>query len=390
MHISMKKTLCSLLLACACTGLAHGQRIQADGSVLFEYHAPHSAQVSLWLDGEKLPMASDKRCTFSVVVPPLSSDMHTYFFEADGIRVLDPGNARTVRDIDQQYNWFIVASGSAALYESTDVPHGEIRQVWYTTAGNRKRRMTVYLPPSYGTGKEYYPVLYLLHGSGGDELAWTELGRAAQIADNLTAQGKCKEMIIVMPNGNMYQDASPMYYYNEKNGKVKWSDRDTRLSGAFEEQFGEIMQYTERHFRTVTKKHSRAIAGLSMGGYHAMHISHYYNQLFDYIGLFSPAYSTSYDAATSNTPKAKLAFPSQKNTPRVYKNVEKDLKMQFKTAPALYYIAIGREDFLYPENEQFRALMDEQKYPYLYIETTGGHTWSNWRQYLADFLPRLF
>ena len=373
--------LCCLLVAPTFT-LSYAQ-------TSFVYQNEEAQQVSILVEGTEYAMQSNGKGGFNITLPPLPSDLYQYCFMADGNRVLDPNNPLVMRDMMNYSNYFFTAGDTASLMQTQHVAHGTVEQVWYKTGG-RTRRMSVYLPAGYHEANTFYPVLYLLHGSGGDETAWLELGRAAQILDNMIAQGKCKQMIVVFPNGNMWQDASPLADYRLLDGKVKWSNRDVRLNGQFEETFSDVMAFIERNYRTVTKKHSRAIAGLSMGGYHAMHISHYYNQLFDYIGLFSPVYSTYYDPKTTNTENTKLDFPSNKNTPRVYKNVQKDLQRQFKTPPALYYIAIGRDDFLFAENVQYRALLDKQKYPYIYVETTGGHTWDNWRHYLIDFLPRIF
>ncbi len=373
--------LCCLLVAPTFT-LSYAQ-------TSFVYQNEEAQQVSILVEGTEYAMQSNGKGGFNITLPPLPSDLYQYCFMADGNRVLDPNNPLVMRDMMNYSNYFFTAGDTASLMQTQHVAHGTVEQVWYKTGG-RTRRMSVYLPAGYHEANTFYPVLYLLHGSGGDELAWLELGRAAQILDNLIAQQKAKPMIVVFPNGNMYQDASPLYYDERKDGKVKWSDRDTRLSGAFETAFLDILNFTEDHYRAKKSKNARAIAGLSMGGYHAMHISHFYNSLFDYVGLFSPAFSTTYDPKTANTPNAQLSFPSNKNTPKIYKNVEKDLKTQFKTPPALYYIAIGQDDFLYPENVQFRALLDKNHYPYTYISTTGAHTWTNWRHYLIDFLPRLF
>lgn len=358
--------------------------------ISFSYTNPNARTCKLWLQGTEYDMQRNSDGTFSYVADNLANNLYQYVFIVDGNYVLDPANPRVMRDVNRFFNYTILCSDGNSVMQTPAKVHGTVEQVYYPTNDGRERRMSVYLPKSYFSGKDYYPVLYLLHGSGGDETAWLELGKAAEILDNLISTGKCKEMIVVMPNGNIWQDASPVYDYKTENGKVKWSNRNVRLQGEFEETFSDIISFVERNYRTITKKHSRAIAGLSMGGYHAMHISHYYNQMFDFIGLFSPALSTYYDAQTSNTKNAILDFPSDKNTPRVYKNVLKDLKSQFKTPPALYYIAIGRDDFLFEENVQYRAILDKQKYPYIYVETDGGHTWDNWRKYLIDFLPRLF
>ncbi len=265
---------------------------------------------------------------------------------------------------------------------------GTVEQVWYpvqSSTTGRQRRMSIYLPPSYSTDEQYYPVLYLLHGSMGDELDWLTLGNAEQILNQQIAQGKCKQMIVVMPNGNIDQDASPSVTGIPANPDYN----PIRLNGQFEEQFADVIAYVEKHYRTITKKHSRAIAGLSMGGFHAMHISHYYNQLFDYVGLFSPTYNTA-NITREERQKTDLTFPADMKMPRVYRNVEKDLARQFAKPPRLYWIAIGKDDFLYKENVQYRAILDAKGYPYEYYESAGGHSWKNWQDYLTIFLERLF
>ena len=380
----LRKLVCTIFLFGICSVQIHAE------SVSFTYRNAETKHCILNFQGADYEMTRDADGCFKYTIDGLDDNLYQYVFIADGNRVLDPENVRVMRDVNMYFNYLILPSDGSSVMQSRNVAHGMVEQVYYPMSDKRERRMSVYLPPSYITGKEYYPVLYLLHGSGGDETAWLELGRAAEILDNLIAEGKCREMIVVMPNGNIWQDASPVHDYKTEKGKVKWSNRNIRLGGEFEESFSQIISFVERHYRTITKKHSRAIAGLSMGGYHTMHISHYYNQMFDYIGLFSAAYNTYYDPQTSNTDKVKLDFPSDKNTARVYKNVLKDLQNQFKTPPALYYIAIGKDDYLYEENVQYRALLDKQKYAYVYHETTGGHSWDNWRKYLTDFLPRLF
>lgn len=234
--------------------------------------------------------------------------------------------------------------------------------------------VSYYLPSSYFTCDELYPVLYLLHGSGDDETGWNEKGRATIILDSLISTGLAKEMIVVMPYA----------YTTRKDGETY---QDWMMTGQFETNFGDLIAFTEKNFRAYKGKAYRAIAGLSMGGYHAMHISHYYNTLFDYVGMFS-AVIWEWKAGTQWDGKI---FPDvTKSTPKVYKSIEKDLKMQFKDAPKLYYIAIGRTDFLFDQNVAFRAYLDKKGYTYTYHESEGGHSWKNWQDYLIEFLPKLF
>ena len=232
--------------------------------------------------------------------------------------------------------------------------------------------MTVYTPAGYeDSGSRRYPVLYLLHGMGGDEDAWVTLGRAAQILDNLIAGGRAEPMIVVMPNGNAGLPSAPG---EGPEGLYQPMTRPMKtMEGSYEAAFMDIVKYVDSHYRTVKKKSGRAIAGLSMGGFHSFHISKQYENTFDYVGLFS--------AAVRN--------PEQ-GTGGVYSDFDAKMARQFENGLKLYYIAIGKDDFLYEENVKLRSYLDEHGYPYEYVESDGGHIWRNWRVYLTDFAERLF
>lgn len=233
------------------------------------------------------------------------------------------------------------------------------------------RRITIYTPPGYEKSDANYPVLYLLHGMGGDEEAWMTLGRASQILDNLIAAGKAEPMIVVMPNGNVVQEAAPgessLGFYKPQ------FQLPHSMDGTYEESFHEIIEFVDDNYRTIANKSRRAIAGLSMGGFHALHISRFYPNTFDYIGLFSAAIN-----------------PNQSAQSHVYNNIEGTLLNQRNNGYKLYWIAIGKEDFLYQANEEFRKRLDLIDFTYLYRESDGGHIWRNWRIYLSEFVPMLF
>ena len=152
--------------------------------------------------------------SYTVALP--APELHTYCFYVDGVRMLDPSNVYMLRDIATYMNYFLVDGALSENYFVREVPHGTVAKVWYPSPslGMERRRMTVYTPAGYEEGTKRYPVLYLLHGAGGDENAWSELGRAVQILDNLIAQGKAEPMIVVMPNGNGAQQAVPGEYPN--------------------------------------------------------------------------------------------------------------------------------------------------------------------------------
>jgi enterochelin esterase family protein len=303
---------------------------------------------------------------------PLASDLYSYTVLVDGFKTTDPNNVYIIRDVASVFNVFIVGGGKADLYQVSKVPHGSVTRRWYDSPGNEMaRRVTIYTPYGYENSKEKYPVLYLLHGVGGDEEAWMALGRTSQILDNLIAQGKAKPMIVVMTNGNVAQEAAPG---ESSLGYVKpVMMLPHTMDGKFEETFPDVMKFVESNYRVKEGKANHAISGLSMGGFHTMHISRYYPNTFDYVGLFSPALIT-----------------NDQVKPKVYENIDKTLETQMKNGYKLYWIGIGKTDFLYKNVVDFRTKLDGMGMKYTYLETEGGHTWTNWRVYLSQFAPLLF
>ena len=303
---------------------------------------------------------------------PLKPELYSYSFIVDGLKTTDPGNVYLIRDVATLTNVFIIGGERADLYKVNKVPHGTVSRIWYNSPTlGMERRMTVYTPAGYETSGKRYPVFYLLHGMGGDEEAWISLGRTAQILDNLIAQGKAKPMIVVMTNGNAAQEAAPG---ESSLGMVPPTFQLPKtMEGTFESAFPDVVKFVDNNYRTIKSKSGRAIAGLSMGGFHSMHISKQYPDMFNYVGLFSAA-----------------IVPNKDVTSPVYQNLEGKLKVQFSKKPALYWIGIGNTDFLYKANEDYRKLLDEKGYKYTYYETGEGHIWKNWRIYLTEFTPLLF
>ena len=318
-------------------------------------------------------MTKGENGVWSYTTSVLPSDLYKYHFIVDGLRVADPTNSFGLRDVSAITNFFIVPGDRADLYMVQDVPHGTLASRWYDSQGlGIDRKLSIYTPPGYEDSKAEYPVLYLLHGAGGDEEAWLNLGRTVQILDNLIAQGKAKPMLVVMPNGNVDQDAAPgagsRGYY-----MPTFFTAET-MNGKYEANFMDVVKFVESNYRVKAKQASRAIAGLSMGGYHTMHISRFYPGTFDYVGLFSAAINPRIDQSGVG----------------VYDDLDGSLKTQMDKGYKLYYMAIGETDFLYKTNEEFRARLDKIGMPYEYVENGDGHIWRNWRIYLSEFVPRLF
>ena len=379
----MKRLFLILVLASmALTTSAQGGRnfartefpkVNDDHSVTFVMNAKDAKWVTLigdftlqdGKDQRHFEMQRNEHGVWRVTTPPLRSEIYSYNFVVDGVRVCDTSNMMRLRDGENLFSSVIVGGDRGDLYEVQDVPHGALHTVWYPSPTLEKdRRAVIYTPASYASGKGKYPVLYLLHGMSGDETAWAELGRTAQIMDNLIAQGKCKEMIVVMTNGNAWQQSAPthsggramQHYRNRQQGEP-----------TFEESFGDVIEWVESNYRVIKKRQSRAIAGLSMGGGHSFNISRLYPKTFDYVALFSAAVRGFNDD-----------------------NVQEGLKVQRDNGFKLYWIACGTDDFLYQLNCDYMKYLDSIKFPYTWRESDGGHTWRNWRIYLSELVPMLF
>ena len=354
-------------------GAKGSPHVNSDNTVTFSIKAPDAQRVSVQLDyGVLWPLERDTAGVWTFTTGALEPDLYLYNYVVDGVKTLDPENVYTMRDVATVKSMFFVNGGHPLVYEAQDVPHGNVSAVWYDSPRvGQKRRMMVYTPAGYDQGKQRYPVFYLLHGSGGDETAWLHQGQAAQVLDNLIASGQAVPMIVVMPNGNVDEQAAPGA---DQRGLVTPTFAHKQwMEGSFESSFVDIMEYVDRHYRTDKRQSRRAIAGLSMGGYHSLYISANQPKDFGYVGLFSAAIR----------PMKGVESP-------IYDNLEQKLAVQFGQDLKLYWMAIGKDDFLYEPNRLYRELLDRGGHRYTYVESTGGHEWRNWRRYLAQFVPLLF
>lgn len=366
--------------------------INVDNTVTFRMTAPEARKVQV--TGDFLPtqrmetpfgtydapgvadLVKDDKGIWSFTSEPLASELYTYNMIVDGVKIIDPLNVYNIRDINNLFSVLLVGGDARTeLYKVNKVPHGTVSKVWYEspTAG-LTRRLTVYTPAGYETGGREYPVLYLLHGIGGDENAWSELGRAVQILDNLIAQGKAEPMMVVMTNGNISQEACPGE--TSEGFPVPTITLPKTMEGSFETAFPDVVNFVEKTYRVKKDKAHRAIAGLSMGGFHSLHVSINNPEMFDYVGLFS--------AAVDRQNTADGGFPN------IYADRDRKIDGLFDKNPKLFWIGIGKTDFLYKNNNDLRAYLDSKGHKYTYLETEGGHVWRNWRIYLSEFVPLLF
>lgn len=354
-------------------------QINEDNSVTFRLRADAAGHVTVigdWAaNGGRGEMTRNADGVWTYTTPVLPSEMYTYRIDVDGVVNLDPLNPFTRRDVGNVYSVFYIGGGCGDYYQVHDVPHGDVVTTWYhSDSAGADRRLSVYLPPCYGKEDRKYPVLYLLHGSGGDETAWLDLGHVARIMDNLIARGEAEPMIVVMPNGNFSKQAAP----GETPENLVFRPVMTNMltdykNGAYEMAFTEIIGFIDNKYSTIPDRQHRAIAGLSMGGFHSLYIALNYPGWFDYVGLFSAGLMTDL------------------NTDReAYRDEDAKLARLSELGYKLFWIGIGKDDFLYEANTDFRKRLDSMDFDYIYHESERGHIWANWRQYLLLFVPQLF
>ena len=333
-------------------------------SVTFRLKADYATVVKLytsWLGYQNIvDLTRGEGNVWSVTLPAPSPEIYTYNFIVDGTSVNDPSNVLVQRDGTRYLSMLLIDGELTENYKEAN-RRGTVTHMWYDSEIlGLNRRLTVYTPYGYETNKKAkYPVLYLLHGGGGDEEAWTSMGRAAQILDNLIEKGLAKPMIVVMPNGNPDQQAAVTL--NLPTSQLNY--RDPANANAYVRSLcEEIVPFIEKNFRAIPKPESRAIAGLSMGGGHTISASTLYPQLFDYICPLS---------ATGNM------------------TVEQAQALK-KAGVKLYWIGCGREDFLFESSNRLDATLTEAGLEHTYYLNGGGHVWFNWRQYLNIFAQLLF
>ena len=368
--------------------------VHADNTVTFNLIAPEAQKVQITGDflpskkvvfngatfdapADPVDLVKNDKGVWSFTTEALKPELYTYNMIVDGVKIIDPLNVYNIRDINNLFSVLLIGGDARTdLYKVNKVAHGTVSKVWYEspTAG-LTRRLTVYTPAGYETSGKEYPVLYLLHGIGGDEKAWSELGRAAQILDNLIAQGKAEPMLVVMTNGNISQEACPGE--TSEGFRVPTMMLPKTMEGSFETAFPDVVKFMEKTYRVKKDKAHRAIAGLSMGGFHSLFISINNPDTFDYVGLFSAAVDQQQNTANGG-------FPN------IYADRNQKIDNLFSKHPKLFWIGIGKTDFLFKNNNDLRAYLDSKQHKYTYLETEGGHIWRNWRIYLSEFVPLLF
>lgn len=338
--------------------------VHPDRTVTFRLRAPEATDVKLSGDFAQGPQAMQKGedGVWSFTTAALHPAIYSYTFLVNGVRALDPANPMIKLGERSSDSLFEVPADSPAPYDMQPVPHGTVHINWYNskTVG-APRGLYIYTPPGYESSSARYPVLYLLHGSGDTENGWVTVGRANLILDNLIAAGKARPMLIVMPYGR----ALPDVYVGPP------SNTPPPPSTAFTADLLEdVIPYVEKNYRVSTKADDRAIAGLSMGGGQTLQIGLSHLDQFHYIGAFS-------------------AGIRNQNPEEAYKGVFSDPAAANKKLK-VFYIACGKADSLFPASQALSDALTKAQVKHQFAPSEEGHVWRNWRNYLADFAPRLF
>ncbi len=351
--------------------------IGADRKVTFRLYAPDATKVGLrggdiqGLPREGVEFVKNDKGVWEATIGPVDPGTYRYTFAVNGVPVMDPRNPEISESNNNAWSLFHIAGHE--FEDTKQVPHGAVAAVHYmSTALGRHRRMHVYTPPGYELGgKQKYPVFYLLHGAGDCDEAWTSVGRAGFILDNLIAEKKAKPMIVVMPAGH----TSAQGFRMAPGGRDEFAEDFVK----------DIVPYVEKNYRVLTGRANRAIAGLSMGGMQTLNISMSHLDQYAYIGVFS---SGLFNMTGSRPAGNGAPVPP----PPEWEAQRKDMldNAAMKKGLKLLWIKTGVDDFVMPTTKGTVEMLKKHGFTPVVEESSGGHTWINWRNYLHEFAPKLF
>jgi enterochelin esterase-like enzyme len=346
--------------------------VHSDKRVTLRIYAPKATEVALrgdWMEGPgTVKLEKDDKGIWSATIGPLTPDFYSYSFTVDGVRTLDPKNATIKQGVSSLDNMFFLPGAEAEFEDNKAVQHGEIRKVWYQSSTlGAQRRAHIYFPPGYESGKERYPVFYLLHGGGDEDSGWSTIGRAGFILDNLIAAKKARPMIVVMPNGSLPRPPA-----------VPGAPPDPAVTASLQERFTnelmkDVMPFVEKNYRTLAGRDNRAIAGLSMGGGQTTRVITTYPDQFAYVAVWSAGVNPQTSADFEKRAAAFLDNPDK---------VNKQIK--------LLSVSVGDKDFLFASSKNLAEILEKRRIKHELHISGGGHTWINWRNYLRAYAQALF
>jgi enterochelin esterase family protein len=362
------------------------------GQVTFRLSAPKAQNVRIG-DGD-IPNTSTRGVmtkgadgVWSVTIP-LDPGAYRYSFNVDGITVVDPRNGAVSESLSNV--WSLVVVPGSEYFDTKEVPHGAVASVTYWSSALKKfRRMHVYTPPGYESNKEKYPVFYLLHGSGDNDDAWTSVGRAGFILDNLIAMKKAKPMVVIMPASHTRTTTG-----GGGRGAASTDPNVPSPPDEFTQDFlTDVMPYAESHYRIIADRGHRAIAGLSLGGSQTLNVVVPHLDKFSYIGVFSSGLLGVFRNGRGGRGAAAAPPPAGTLTGAALWESQHKAELNnasWKKGLKLVWFSTGKDDSLITSSRSTVDLLNKYGYNATFHESTGAHTWINWRNYLVEFAPQLF
>ena len=370
--------------------------LQADRRITFRIFAPQAQAVRLAAGdipglGQTAQLTKAANGVWETTVGPVNPGTYRYNFNVDGVSTIDPRSPFTSESNNN--TWSLVHVPGSDFADTKNVPHGGVAAVpYYSTALGEFRRMHIYTPPGYERGNDKFPVFYLLHGAGDSDDSWTSVGRAGFILDNLIAAGKAKPMVVVMPAGHT------------RRGAAAQAATGRTATDEFVKDFvDDVMPYVEKNYRVLTNRNNTAIAGLSMGGNHALQVGIPHLERFGHIGVFSSGLLGAFPAlggpGRGAAPPAAPAAPAVATPATAQALSAADWEKQYaanldnaglKKGLKVFWFATGKDDGLITTTNATVELLKKHGFSPTMKESAGGHTWINWRDYLNEFAPLLF
>ena len=367
-----------------------------DRRIAFRILAPQAQNVRLGAGdipnlGPAAQLKKGDNNVWETIVGPIDPGAYRYNFNVDGVTVIDPRNP-SISESNTNV-WSLVYVPGSDLMDTKDVPRGAVAAVtYYSTALKRFRRMHVYTPPGYDLGKGKYPIFYLLHGAGDCDEAWTSVGRAGFILDNLIAAKKIKPMVVVMPAG--HTSAATFGGGRGATPAAGGAPAQPPVLDEFAQDFlTDIMPYAETHYRVLADRADRAIAGLSMGGSQTLNIAFLHLDKFAYVGVFSSGATLGGGGRGGRgaTPAATPPTPPPAG-PSAWETSHKDSldNAALKKGTKLIWLSTGHDDGLMTNTLATVEMLKKPGFNPVFKESPGAHTWINWRNYLNEFATQLF
>ena len=361
--------------------------ILPDRRIAFRLFAPDATTVTLRGGDIPAPARANMQFTkaangvWEATTAAVEPGAYRYVYVVNGVGVIDPRN--TAISESNTTTWSVATVPGSDLMDTRTVPHGAVAEVYYpSSALGRTRRMHVYTPPGYESGKGKFPVFYLLHGAGDSDDSWTSVGRANFIIDNLIASGKAKPMIVVMTAGHTNAGGG---------GRGAATPGAAPPRDEFVDDFvKDVMPYVEKNYRVLGDRAHRAIAGLSMGGSQTLNIGIPHLDKFAYVGVYSSGLLGGGGRGRGAPPAADAPPPPPFGAAWEQQNLAALDNPATKKGLKMFWFATGVDDGLITTTRSTVDLFKKHGFAPVMKETPGGHTWLVWRAYLIEFVPQLF